>query len=97
MVWNNVRQDGAVPVTNCEGVRWMANKNDRNHKADADRDTTNMGVDAGEAIGTAGGGVVGAAVGSILGPIGTIAGGIAGAALGNKAGEAAENDDNDSK
>ncbi|WP_127589868.1 hypothetical protein [Paenibacillus lautus] len=75
----------------------MANKNDRNQKVDSDRDTTNLGVGAGEALGTAGGGVVGAAVGSVLGPIGTIAGGIAGAALGNKAGETVENDDNDSK
>lgn len=75
----------------------MANKNDRNQKVHSDRDTTNMDIEAGEALGTAGGGVVGAAVGSVLGPIGTIAGGIAGAALGNKAGDAVENDDNDSK
>ncbi|MGE7825709.1 glycine zipper domain-containing protein [Paenibacillus sp. NPDC093718] len=75
----------------------MANKNDRNQKVDSDRDTTNMDIEAGEALGTAGGGVVGAAVGSVLGPIGTIAGGIAGAALGNKAGDAVDNDDNNSK
>ncbi|RAR41268.1 glycine zipper domain-containing protein [Paenibacillus sp. MDMC362] len=75
----------------------MANKNDRNQKVDSDRDTTNMDIETGEALGTAGGGVVGAAVGSVLGPIGTIAGGIAGAALGNKAGDTVDNDDNDSK
>ncbi|WP_040739192.1 hypothetical protein [Paenibacillus lactis] len=68
----------------------MANKNDRNSKVDSDRDTTKMDVNAGEALGTAGGGVAGAVVGSVLGPIGTIGGGIAGAALGNKAGEAAD-------
>lgn len=82
---------------NDEGVRWMANKNDQNQNGGSDRDTTNMDVNAGEAVGTAGGGVVGAAVGSVLGPIGTIAGGIAGAALGNKAGEAVGDEDSDSE
>lgn len=43
----------------------MANKNDRNSKVDSDRDTTKMDVNAGEALGTAGGGVAGAVVGSL--------------------------------
>lgn len=84
-------------LSQTEGVRWMANNNERNQRTDSERDNNDKGVNAGEALGTAGGGVAGAAVGSILGPIGTIAGGVAGAVLGNKAGDAAENDDKESK
>ncbi|GGG67304.1 glycine zipper domain-containing protein [Paenibacillus radicis (ex Gao et al. 2016)] len=56
-----------------------------------DKDETNTG----EAVGTVGGGAVGAVVGSVLGPVGTIAGGIVGAALGNKAGENVDDADID--
>lgn len=70
----------------------MSEHNDRKRKEGSDRSMTNMdGV--GEAVGTVGGGAMGAVVGSALGPIGTIVGGIAGAALGNKAGEAVTDSD----
>jgi len=64
---------------------------ERNQNDAANRDNNTTGV--GEAVGTAGGGLTGAAVGSVFGPLGTIAGGIAGAALGNKAGENIAGDD----
>jgi outer membrane lipoprotein SlyB len=76
----------------------MAENNKRNRNGAAGRNKANTdGVDTGEAVGTVGGGVAGAAAGSLLGPVGTIVGGIAGAALGNKMGEGADGADNDAK
>jgi outer membrane lipoprotein SlyB len=69
----------------------MAENNNRNRKGA----TNKTDIDTSEAVGTMGGGVAGAAIGSILGPVGTVVGGIAGAALGNKVGEGAEGANND--
>lgn len=79
----------------------MAKKNEDNQYQSnaADRDAASMGdTGTGEAVGTVGGGVAGAVVGSAFGPIGTVVGGIAGAAMGNKAGEeVTDSDDSASK
>jgi outer membrane lipoprotein SlyB len=83
-------QSSSASLSQNEGVRWMAENNDRNRNGAGDRNATNTaGGDTGEAVGTVGGGLAGAAVGSVFGPLGTVAGGIAGAALGNQLGEGA--------
>ncbi|WCN36766.1 glycine zipper 2TM domain-containing protein [Aneurinibacillus uraniidurans] len=70
----------------------MAENNDRN------QNEANMnGNDISEAVGTVGGGVAGAAVGSLFGPLGTVAGAIAGGALGNQAGEGVESTTDNAK
>jgi outer membrane lipoprotein SlyB len=53
------------------------------------QDGQTAGTDLTQAGGLAGGGIAGAALGSLAGPAGTVAGGIAGAALGNESAEAA--------
>jgi outer membrane lipoprotein SlyB len=68
----------------------MAENNDRNRNGAGGGKATNV-ADAGEAVGTVGGGVAGAAVGSFFGPLGTVVGAVAGGALGNQAGEGVDN------
>jgi outer membrane lipoprotein SlyB len=91
MFWDNADEAAALPDHKNEGVRRMAENNNRNRNGAAGRNKTNTaGVDTSEAVGTVGGGVAGAAAGSLLGPVGTIVGGVAGAVMGNKMGEGAE-------
>lgn len=67
----------------------MTKYNERDRNEDSDH------VDAAEAVGTVGGGALGAVVGSVLGPVGTVVGGAVGAALGNKMGETDEGNDDE--
>ncbi|MFC7677302.1 glycine zipper domain-containing protein [Paenibacillus sp. GCM10028914] len=62
-------------------------KNKSNNRNGASERNNTDDFNAGETVGTVGGGAVGAVVGSALGPIGTVVGGAVGAALGNKAGD----------
>jgi outer membrane lipoprotein SlyB len=87
-----------------EGVRWMAENNDRNQNGAGGRNNSaggnmmkNMPGNAGEAAGTVGGAVVGGVVGSVAGPLGTAAGAVAGGALGNQMGENLGGDNKNAK